>query len=418
MAVYDVNNVLRKISNDLDISPRNLDKISVAVEEIRQHVEEGYIEGMYPNSLNSPIVYLQGSMSLGTAIKPLNSNNDDYDVDLVVEFSEPKEDTSPCGIKKQLHRKLESGAKGKLKGEGRRCWTLEYSSSSGSGFHMDLLPAVKESADKILELKKDPNTCGYADYAIAISDKRESGYGWETSNPIGYTKWFKEQNEKTPEDIILNEKAIIVADSMNEGLFASAEDVTDFYIRSPLKRVIQILKRHRDMRFNGNANEKYKPISIIITTLCADIYNGERTIEDTMNSILAHLDKYAPLLNDLDQTAVFDSKMLEELYRIRKVDGKWWVGNPTNSKENFADKWHEDENENARAKAFFQWIKWVRSDLIDIAETLDEEGYYKSLNESLVGKKGFETPESRMFATARNKLREEDSLSNDKTTFA
>ena len=37
---------------------------------------------------------------------------------------------------------------------------------------------------------------------------------------------------------------------------------------------------------------------------------------------------------------------------IRRLpDGTWYVGNPVNPAENFADRWHEDGH--VRARAFF-----------------------------------------------------------------
>ena len=45
-------------------------------------------------------------------------------------------------------------------------------------------------------------------------------------------------------------------------------------------------------------------------------------------------------------------------------DGTWYIANPVNGKENFADRWHEDDH--ARARAFFRWVDALREDLVDI----------------------------------------------------
>ena len=42
----------------------------------------------------------------------------------------------------------------------------------------------------------------------------------------------------------------------------------------------------------------------------------------------------------------------------RRPDGTWYIGNPVNPDENFADRWHEDNN--ARARAFFAWVEAYR----------------------------------------------------------
>lgn len=44
---------------------------------------------------------------------------------------------------------------------------------------------------------------------------------------------------------------------------------------SILQRIVQILKRHRDIMFNGDED---KPISIIITTLASRAYRGETNL--------------------------------------------------------------------------------------------------------------------------------------------
>ena len=53
--------------------------------------------------------------------------------------------------------------------------------------------------------------------------------------------------------------------------------------KSPLQRVVQILKRHRDLMFNGDES---KPISIIITTLAARAYNKETDVLDALVNVV------------------------------------------------------------------------------------------------------------------------------------
>ena len=47
-------------------------------------------------------------------------------------------------------------------------------------------------------------------------------------------------------------------------------------------------------------------------------------------------------------------------------DGGWYIGNPVNPKENFADRWQEDNH--ARARAFFHWVAALKEALFDILE--------------------------------------------------
>jgi hypothetical protein len=58
-----------------------------------------------------------------------------------------------------------------------------------------------------------------------------------------------------------------------------------------LQLVVQLLKRWRDIHY---ANSDYPPISIVLTTLAADLYKGEQSIStallDVLNGIVARLD--------------------------------------------------------------------------------------------------------------------------------
>ena len=53
----------------------------------------------------------------------------------------------------------------------------------------------------------------------------------------------------------------------------------------------------------------------------------------------------------------------------RTPDGKWFIANPVNPAENFADRWHEDSH--ARARAFFSWVGVLQEDLVNILSTTD-----------------------------------------------
>jgi hypothetical protein len=129
-------------------------------------------------------------------------------------------------------------------------------------------------------------------------------------------------------------------------LFASVSNVPDELVRTPLQRAVQLLKRHRDMRFLGHEHEADKPISIVVTTLAASAYQQET-------------DVFTTLANFLDQV-----QRHQETGIIRCVNGKWTIPNPVNPGENFADRWNDEGSR--RADAFFGWIDWLREDLDDL----------------------------------------------------
>jgi hypothetical protein len=111
----------------------------------------------------------------------------------------------------------------------------------------------------------------------------------------------------------------------------------------PLQRVVQILKRHRDIKFNG---DKDKPISIIITTLAAKAYNKETDIITGLVNVVRNM------RNNIEE------RWSDEHGKMIK-----WISNPVNDEENFADKWQEYPQ---REKNFFKWLDDVQKDLDDI----------------------------------------------------
>jgi len=142
--------------------------------------------------------------------------------------------------------------------------------------------------------------------------------------------------------------------------YASIEDVPSQLVRTPLQRVVQLFKRHRDIRFA--MTPKHKPISIIITTLAAQLYQGETEIYTALLGIVDLLAMHGELL--ANRYTSLNEKVAAMQLITRSADGEWHLPNPVNDKENFADRWHEDDD--ARARAFFQWVRWFQEDIDSI----------------------------------------------------
>jgi hypothetical protein len=171
----------------------------------------------------------------------------------------------------------------------------------------------------------------WSEQAIAITDKTLPNYerldnDWPRSNPKGYTEWFRKRMET---------QYNALQKSLAEARKAHIEAVPEYRIKTSLQRAIQILKRHRDIMFAEDQEDK--PISIIITTLAAHAYNNEADIFDALFNIVQRMPSY-----------------------IETRDGISWVSNPVNPLENFADKWHEHPK---REQNFRLWLQQVCSDL-------------------------------------------------------
>ena len=292
----------------------------------------------------NPVISPQGSFALGTAVRPLG--DDDYDVDAVCELERPPDLVTQQRLKEMVGARLKH-PKSRYRDMidppqgGRRCWTIKYADSSK--FHLDVLPAIPDDYEWLLRLGVPVEL---ASTAIRLTDKKawQQGLDWPRSNPKGYTAWFKERMQQR----LLEEKMALAT-----VLRAEVEDIEDFRVRTPLQRLVQILKRHRDMRYNGDTD---KPISILITTLAAQAYNNE---PDLMEAIL----QVVPAMR----------------HGVEQRDGVLWVANPVNPRENFADKWAETPR---KARLFFEWLAAIEQECNDLLADLRHDRLVAYLSDS------------------------------------
>lgn len=321
---------LDRVAADIDISPR---KYKEAVN--RYEGVAGWLhDGAYADASGAAQIYSQGSFRLGTVVRPIRDGIEAaYDIDLVCQLPIVQDSTSTNAVKLAVGNRLrENGTYKKLLDEeGRRCWTLEYAEADGVGFHMDVLPCVPDGRSR------------YPD-AISITHKDEETYVWRASNPIGYGRWFDGKNADAVLRVGPQQKASILREAPE--IYASIDQVPDQLVRTPLQRAIQLMKRHRDVQFNRRDRIAFAPISIVITTLAAHLYRDEIDVLDALSGIVQRLQMHASLLEGRDV-----DRSLSGMGLIRRTpDGKWYIGNPANPAENFADRWHEDGQARARAR--------------------------------------------------------------------
>lgn len=296
-----------------------------------------------------PEIYVQGSFRLGTAIRPLN-DEEEYDVDSVcilrllsTNSQTQRELKNLVGKEIKAYRR-EHGMVKPVR-EGKRCWVLSY--ADGAQFHMDIVPAVPNAARQRQLLEARGMNLQWSETAIVITDTRSPDYdrishSWQRSNPKGYAEWFRLRMGP-----LFERRRKFLAESIR----ASVEDIPEYRIRTPLQSAIMILKRHRDGMFEARYDER--PISIIITTLAAHAYNGEERISDALYSILAGMDQY---IEWDGQTCI--------------------IRNPTDPFENFADKWPSHPE---RQRAFFEWLAQARHDFGQLASQMEQRRLIESI---------------------------------------
>lgn len=182
-------------------------------------------------------------------------------------------------------------------------------------------------------------------YSISVTNKSDNGvYSFTMSNPVGYSNWFDQRKRVKSE---IQQSAIFESSSVEP------VKTKDNEYKLPLQRAIQILKRHRDKAFEKNPD--IKPISIIITTLSAQAYCGETGVYDALKKILETMPSY-----------------------IRYEKGQYYIPNPSNPLENFADKWNSEPE---KAKAFYDWLNKAKNDITAVTPFIIDD--YSRLEESL-----------------------------------
>lgn len=271
--------------------------------------------------LSKSNIYTQGSMRIGTAIRPIGTN--EFDVDLVCYLPNAAM-LSPNQVRDLIGNRLKSNDTYKRMLEPlNRGWRLVYANQ----FHMDITPSIddKRSVSGIL---------------VPDRELRD----WKESNPKGYAEWFEDIAKKEP--IKLFKEASIRAD-----VEAMPDEIT---FKGTLRRSIQLMKRHRDIWSSKKPNDLQNdaPISIIITTLATRAY------QSLLNS---------SYLNPLDLLLDIVEGMPSHIETKFSNHGvkETWIPNPMNNLENFADKW---KSKPQREDAFYKWHQDFLHDLNLLAQ--------------------------------------------------
>lgn len=210
-----------------------------------------------------------------------------------------------------------------------RGWRINYANE----FHLDITPAVLDSR--------------LGNGAVLVPDRKLED--WKESHPKGYAAWF--------------EGIAATAPGIGFGLVTMRAEVEPLpenqRFRGPLRRIVQILKRHRDVYFSRKSQDERDrtPISIVVTTLATRAY--EQLV------VAQHFDTEFDLM-------VTVGEGMQQHIGLTALTG-YSIPNPSNPLENFAEKWNNDRR---RADAFFEWHKRAVADvkLLAQAQGLDRIG--------------------------------------------
>jgi hypothetical protein len=253
-------------------------------------------------------IYPQGSLRLGTTVKPLADQ--EFDLDLVCEVNQLwHPGRNPIETLNAIeHRLRDHKTYAPMVQRMNRCIRLNYSNE----FHMDILPAYPTAENG----------------ALKVPDRELKG--WKDSNPKGFADWF--ENECAQVTIVFDKAAEVEPLPIPE----AAER------KPPLKRAVQLMKRYRDVYFADNP--KMAPISIVLSTLAARNYGGQASVTSAMSYTL--------------------NGILDEIQNSK--GSRVYVHNPSNRREDLSERW---DTHPERYQAFVQFIGDFRDHWVSAVQT-------------------------------------------------
>ena len=274
--------VLEILTSGLQITKTQYDRASTAYDSITGWLGE---DGS-PLAGFDPLLFPQGSLRLGTTVKPLKKSEFDLDIVCLLKILRPM---TPGEVYELVWQRMWAhGTYRAIMERMPRCIRLNYSAESQ--FHLDIVPAV-------------PDVSKGRTY-ILIPDRPDPELTtWKTTNPKGYAFWFERQ-------MVLLEK---YARWVEVEPLPTPVPATE---KAALTKAVQLLKRWRDVRFKEDMD--LAPSSIILTTLGGEQYTGQQICSDALTNILEGM-------------VAFARSNRRSLY------------NPANAGELISEKWVKDD---------------------------------------------------------------------------
>jgi hypothetical protein len=262
-------------------------------------------------------IFPQGSMRLGTTVRPIQGER--FDLDMVCWLALSGKLYTPEQVFNFVWDALgQDETYRQMRSKKNRCIRLEY--AEGRKFYLDITPAIPDWAKT---------------ESLYVPDREHRI--WCSSHPIGFCDdWFKKIAEILPviRPLILNKRssAVVMANA------ATVEQMPEYgeFEKTPLQRIVQMFKRDRDEYFQ--TDPVHRPSSILLTTIIANSYSS----------------LVAQPVGDLLEFVVKVVAKLPEYIDVVYAPGsrKFSVPNPVNPEENFAESWTEEHH-----RRFLIWHK-------------------------------------------------------------
>ncbi|MEL4255403.1 nucleotidyltransferase [Shewanella xiamenensis] len=301
--------MLDSVFDNLDLTKTQRERIETAYKAV----------GNYLASCDHPLlkdahIYPQGSMRLRTTNKPLSQ--EEFDVDLILFLPHANYATRDEIVDVVKQHLLDNDVYKDLVEDLPRGLRINYK----GGYHLDITPA------------KEYNLPGLQGHPLWVIDKHT---GFKESNPEGMAQGFDKACSMLP---VIRRRHVFL-----EALNKSVTELPDQSKKKPLNRIIQILKRHRDVwsQQDGNVHADFRPISVIITMLASLAY------VEVVKSGKEYDNEFDLILDVIELMPLHIESDFDEVL----------VTNPTMRPENYAEKWNRVERQEGKKyrKAFYAW---------------------------------------------------------------
>jgi hypothetical protein len=237
----------------------------------------------------SPDLYPQGSVALGTTVRPLK--DEEYDVDLVCELGADHTSVPrPVLLLDMIEARMRESETYRQRLERkRRCLRVNYEHD----FHLDILPACP-----------DPDS---GEDCLVVPDRQDTR--WRASNPKGFVKWFKAKSALKP--------PVTFSEKMARDSAAPLPRPQTAEQKNTLQLSVQLFKRWRDVHYSDNFD--VAPVSIVLTTLMGDHYYGEQSVSLNLSYSVQGIIDSLPAI------------------------GRLVVVNPSHPQEDISERWDDPE---------------------------------------------------------------------------
>jgi hypothetical protein len=301
--------LIDKIIAEIELSPTQYATAKRSYEAVAEvlNKEESSIKIFHPS------IFPQGSIRIGTTIKPVE--REEFDLDMVCWLGISGKHATAEQVYELVWKALGENATYRAMRE-RMCRCIRLNYSDSFRFHLDVTPAIPDWNQQS-EL-------------LYVPDRTRKM--WCSSHPIGFAdSFFKLIARKLP---VYERELTESVGKFSYGAAVEPLPSHGAFDKTPLQRIVQMLKHDRDKYFQDQSD--LRPSSILLTTLSAKSYDA--AVAYPCGSLLS-----------LVRTVIV---RIPNYIDRAKISGRtrYVVLNPVNLNENFAERWTEQHY-----NAFMSW---------------------------------------------------------------